>query len=214
MLIILVFIIIISELDHFAVVFIYALFRNIEIQCVCMFTSFLNNALSQVICHKSVSQWSSLEPGIWPRRSIYSLWKWEGDRWRKELLHCPSLIPFRLEFEGRKTFDLAVHRDLSVLVFYNLIGRTCEGKGTRLSVCGVWTHVKRQIMALIRLCCLFFLLYPLSMLGQHHQINQRLQLRQLDGNLTSFSPTCLLSKRGELVCDQCQPGYTGPRCDR
>lgn len=72
-------------------------------------------------------------------------------------------------------------------------------------------------MALTRLCCLIFslfLLHPLSTLGQHHQINQQLELRQLDGNLTSFSPTCHLSKGGELLCDQCQPGYTGPRCDR
>ncbi|XP_029705872.1 LOW QUALITY PROTEIN: laminin subunit alpha-2 [Takifugu rubripes] len=30
----------------------------------------------------------------------------------------------------------------------------------------------------------------------------------------SFSPTCHLSKGGELLCDQCEPGYTGPRCDR
>ncbi|KAM9355578.1 laminin subunit alpha-2 [Pholidichthys leucotaenia] len=30
----------------------------------------------------------------------------------------------------------------------------------------------------------------------------------------NFSPTCRLSEEGELLCDQCQPGYTGPRCDR
>ncbi|XP_047184470.1 laminin subunit alpha-2 isoform X2 [Scophthalmus maximus] len=30
----------------------------------------------------------------------------------------------------------------------------------------------------------------------------------------NFSPTCHLSEEGELLCDQCQPGYTGPRCDR
>ncbi|XP_067337909.1 laminin subunit alpha-2 isoform X2 [Channa argus] len=30
----------------------------------------------------------------------------------------------------------------------------------------------------------------------------------------SFSPTCHLSEDGELLCDQCQPGYTGPQCDR
>ncbi|KAK2856042.1 hypothetical protein Q5P01_004777 [Channa striata] len=30
----------------------------------------------------------------------------------------------------------------------------------------------------------------------------------------SFSPTCHLSEGGELLCDQCQPGYTGPQCDR
>ncbi|XP_061609365.1 laminin subunit alpha-2 isoform X7 [Phyllopteryx taeniolatus] len=35
-------------------------------------------------------------------------------------------------------------------------------------------------------------------------------------NLASnnFSPTCHLGEGGELLCDQCQPGYTGPRCDR
>ncbi|XP_029318613.1 laminin subunit alpha-2 isoform X4 [Cottoperca gobio] len=30
----------------------------------------------------------------------------------------------------------------------------------------------------------------------------------------NFSPTCQLGEEGELLCDQCQPGYTGPRCDR
>ncbi|XP_017267406.1 laminin subunit alpha-2 isoform X4 [Kryptolebias marmoratus] len=30
----------------------------------------------------------------------------------------------------------------------------------------------------------------------------------------NFSPTCHLGKEGEVLCDQCQPGYTGPRCDR
>uniref|UniRef100_A0A3Q3VVE3 Basement membrane-specific heparan sulfate proteoglycan core protein n=1 Tax=Mola mola TaxID=94237 RepID=A0A3Q3VVE3_MOLML len=30
----------------------------------------------------------------------------------------------------------------------------------------------------------------------------------------NFSPTCHLGKEGELLCDQCQLGYTGPRCDR
>ncbi|XP_061563031.1 laminin subunit alpha-2 isoform X2 [Cololabis saira] len=30
----------------------------------------------------------------------------------------------------------------------------------------------------------------------------------------NFSPICHLSEDGELLCDQCQPGYTGPRCDR
>ncbi|XP_062292940.1 laminin subunit alpha-2 [Scomber scombrus] len=34
----------------------------------------------------------------------------------------------------------------------------------------------------------------------------------LPGN--NFSPTCHLGEEGELLCDQCQPGYTGPRCDR
>ncbi|XP_077409138.1 laminin subunit alpha-2 isoform X2 [Vanacampus margaritifer] len=29
----------------------------------------------------------------------------------------------------------------------------------------------------------------------------------------NFSPTCHLGGGGELLCDQCQPGYTGPRCD-
>ncbi|XP_039603409.1 laminin subunit alpha-2 isoform X4 [Polypterus senegalus] len=30
----------------------------------------------------------------------------------------------------------------------------------------------------------------------------------------NFSPTCHLDKKGELICDQCLPGYTGPRCER
>ncbi|XP_068198951.1 laminin subunit alpha-2 isoform X1 [Antennarius striatus] len=30
----------------------------------------------------------------------------------------------------------------------------------------------------------------------------------------NFSPTCRLSEDGEVLCDRCQPGYTGPRCDR
>ncbi|MGH0114826.1 UNVERIFIED_CONTAM: hypothetical protein FKN15_056113 [Acipenser sinensis] len=30
----------------------------------------------------------------------------------------------------------------------------------------------------------------------------------------SFSPTCYLDTTGELICDQCPPGYTGPHCDR
>ncbi|XP_034018533.1 laminin subunit alpha-2 isoform X2 [Thalassophryne amazonica] len=30
----------------------------------------------------------------------------------------------------------------------------------------------------------------------------------------NFSPTCHLNSEGELLCDQCQPGYTGPRCNR
>ncbi|KAM6915637.1 laminin subunit alpha-2 isoform 2-T2 [Xenentodon cancila] len=30
----------------------------------------------------------------------------------------------------------------------------------------------------------------------------------------NFSPICHLGEDGELLCDQCQPGYTGPRCDR
>uniref|UniRef100_A0A671XJM5 Basement membrane-specific heparan sulfate proteoglycan core protein n=1 Tax=Sparus aurata TaxID=8175 RepID=A0A671XJM5_SPAAU len=30
----------------------------------------------------------------------------------------------------------------------------------------------------------------------------------------NFSPTCHLGEEGQLLCDQCQPGYTGPRCDR
>ncbi|KAL7889056.1 hypothetical protein AOLI_G00040300 [Acnodon oligacanthus] len=29
----------------------------------------------------------------------------------------------------------------------------------------------------------------------------------------SFSPTCHQDARGQLICDQCQPGYAGPRCD-
>ncbi|XP_030201370.1 laminin subunit alpha-2 isoform X3 [Gadus morhua] len=30
----------------------------------------------------------------------------------------------------------------------------------------------------------------------------------------NFSPTCHLSNAGELLCDRCQTGYTGPRCGR
>uniref|UniRef100_A0A6Q2XIM3 Basement membrane-specific heparan sulfate proteoglycan core protein n=1 Tax=Esox lucius TaxID=8010 RepID=A0A6Q2XIM3_ESOLU len=30
----------------------------------------------------------------------------------------------------------------------------------------------------------------------------------------NFSPTCHEDLSGELLCDQCPPGYTGPRCDR
>ncbi|XP_030577117.1 laminin subunit alpha-2 isoform X2 [Archocentrus centrarchus] len=30
----------------------------------------------------------------------------------------------------------------------------------------------------------------------------------------NFSPTCHLSEDRELLCDQCRPGYTGPRCNR
>ncbi|XP_055492345.1 laminin subunit alpha-2 [Leucoraja erinacea] len=30
----------------------------------------------------------------------------------------------------------------------------------------------------------------------------------------NFSPTCYLDTRGEVICDQCPPGYTGTRCDR
>ncbi|KAK5616507.1 hypothetical protein CRENBAI_009395 [Crenichthys baileyi] len=30
----------------------------------------------------------------------------------------------------------------------------------------------------------------------------------------NFSPTCHLAEGGELLCDRCQPGYTGSRCDR
>ncbi|XP_055362120.1 laminin subunit alpha-2 isoform X6 [Betta splendens] len=30
----------------------------------------------------------------------------------------------------------------------------------------------------------------------------------------SFSPTCHLSEGGELLCNQCRPGYAGPRCNR
>ncbi|XP_051908452.1 laminin subunit alpha-2 isoform X2 [Hippocampus zosterae] len=29
----------------------------------------------------------------------------------------------------------------------------------------------------------------------------------------NFSPTCHLGEGGDLLCDRCQPGYTGPRCD-
>ncbi|XP_059355199.1 laminin subunit alpha-2 isoform X1 [Carassius carassius] len=30
----------------------------------------------------------------------------------------------------------------------------------------------------------------------------------------NFSPTCHIDARGEVICDRCQPGYTGARCDR
>ncbi|KAM3603056.1 uncharacterized protein V6R79_015876 [Siganus canaliculatus] len=30
----------------------------------------------------------------------------------------------------------------------------------------------------------------------------------------NFSPTCHQGNEGQMLCDQCQPGYTGPRCDR
>ncbi|XP_078073116.1 laminin subunit alpha-1 [Mustelus asterias] len=30
----------------------------------------------------------------------------------------------------------------------------------------------------------------------------------------NFSPTCYLNKSGDVVCDQCQLGYAGTRCDR
>ncbi|XP_072412134.1 laminin subunit alpha-2 isoform X3 [Chiloscyllium punctatum] len=30
----------------------------------------------------------------------------------------------------------------------------------------------------------------------------------------NFSPTCHLDSRGEIICDQCAPGYAGSRCDR
>lgn len=33
-------------------------------------------------------------------------------------------------------------------------------------------------------------------------------------NRHSFSPTCHQDKGGQLVCDRCQVGYAGPRCDR
>ncbi|XP_078100457.1 laminin subunit alpha-1 [Sander vitreus] len=30
----------------------------------------------------------------------------------------------------------------------------------------------------------------------------------------SFSPTCVLEESGQVLCDRCQDGYTGPRCER
>ncbi|KAM4688464.1 laminin subunit alpha-1 [Discoglossus pictus] len=30
----------------------------------------------------------------------------------------------------------------------------------------------------------------------------------------NFSPTCLLSSDGEVICDQCPPGYSGTQCER
>ncbi|TNN27866.1 Laminin subunit alpha-1 [Liparis tanakae] len=73
-------------------------------------------------------------------------------------------------------------------------------------------------MALTRLCSLLFLLFlvPLCTLGQRYRTPQQLpqKQRQQPGNHDSFSPTCHLDGGGELLCDRCQPGYTGPRCDR
>lgn len=72
-------------------------------------------------------------------------------------------------------------------------------------------------MALTRLCPLLFLLFllPLSTLGQRYRTHQQLQQKQQQQRHdNSFSPTCHLGEEGELLCDQCQPGYTGPRCDR
>ncbi|XP_010769192.1 laminin subunit alpha-2-like [Notothenia coriiceps] len=76
-------------------------------------------------------------------------------------------------------------------------------------------------MALTRLfplLSLLLLFIPLSTLGQRYRNYQQLQQKQQQqlhlGNYESFSPTCQLGREGELLCDQCQPGYTGPRCDR
>ncbi|CAB1436742.1 unnamed protein product [Pleuronectes platessa] len=76
-------------------------------------------------------------------------------------------------------------------------------------------------MALTRLCpllllLLLFVLLPFSTLGQQRsQSQQRLQqLFQQRLHRNSFSPTCHLSNEGQLLCDQCEPGHTGPRCDR
>ncbi|XP_072324438.1 laminin subunit alpha-1 [Scyliorhinus torazame] len=30
----------------------------------------------------------------------------------------------------------------------------------------------------------------------------------------NFSPTCYINKTGDIICDQCQPGYAGTRCHR
>ncbi|XP_055005634.1 LOW QUALITY PROTEIN: laminin subunit alpha-2 [Boleophthalmus pectinirostris] len=30
----------------------------------------------------------------------------------------------------------------------------------------------------------------------------------------NFSPTCHMGSEGEMMCDQCPPGYSGPRCNR
>ena len=75
-------------------------------------------------------------------------------------------------------------------------------------------------MALTRLCPLFFLLFllPLPTPGQRYRTHQQLQKQQQQQqhrlHYKSFSPTCHLGEEGQLLCDQCQPGYTGPRCDR
>lgn len=55
---------------------------------------------------QSVSQWVSLEPGIRASRTIYSLWKWEGDRTRERDYRFTlslALSSFGLEFIGRKS---------------------------------------------------------------------------------------------------------------
>lgn len=56
----------------------------------------------------------------------------------------------------------------------------------------------------------------LSAVGQRHGINkQQIKLKLWNpGDRDSFSPTCHLGEGGDLLCDRCQPGYTGPRCDR
>ncbi|KGL79776.1 Laminin subunit alpha-1, partial [Tinamus guttatus] len=36
----------------------------------------------------------------------------------------------------------------------------------------------------------------------------------LSNAANNFSPTCLLSEGGEIVCDKCLPGYTGSQCER
>ncbi|KAG7508024.1 laminin subunit alpha-2 isoform X5 [Solea senegalensis] len=76
-------------------------------------------------------------------------------------------------------------------------------------------------MSLTRLSPLLFLLVllPYSTLEQQQRSRIRQQFQQksqqrVRGDHVSFSPTCHLGEEGELLCDQCQPGYTGPRCDR
>lgn len=77
-------------------------------------------------------------------------------------------------------------------------------------------------MALTRLCLALFPLFFLAACtpGQRYQTHQQLQRhppqqqQRRHGNHYSFSPTCRLGEDGEVLCDQCQPGYTGPRCDR
>lgn len=164
---------------------------------------------------QSVSRWASLETGIWARRSIYSLWKWEVGRMRERTPSTSLSLSVHLGWSLEGDFSLGcVYRHFSVSVCVLPVwmwGLKREGKGTCLSVCGVWTYALRRIMALTRLCCLLFflllLLHPLTAVGQRPQ-------RRPDGDFNSFSPTCHLSNGGELLCDQCQPGYTGPRCDR
>lgn len=116
-----------------------------------------------------------------------------------------------LEFSGRKSVSIDTvwtYRSLCVFVCVFVCFCTVGSHQPRLEV---------RVMAFNRLCSSFFFLYLLSVsvLGQRYRINPPLQRRQQQHfNADSFSPTCLLGEEGELLCDGCQSGYTGPRCDR